>query len=186
MLPRFFLENAVFQLQVLHFANCDALVEAPPFTGLVAVLYIRELICCPGRYSVLASRWYQHQLVQPMPGLAMNSPKLIHRIYIKPATDSRTGLPKFGNSGPLYDASHGGELIVWSSHQPFLDACRVLRADGVSGSAEMWDQTHLFPRVRATIEVAAKLTVTDCEGPPRFRSYKNGITALGRRGTGGD
>lgn len=91
----------------------------------------------------------------------MNSSKPIHRIYIQPATDTRTGLPKFGNSGRLYDAIYGGELVVWSSHQPFLDACRVLLADGVSGAAEMWDHIRPFPRMRSTIEAAEKLTVSD-------------------------
>jgi hypothetical protein len=115
----------------------------------------------------------------------MTSPNPAHRIYIQPSTDNRTGLPKFGNSGPLYDASYGGEVIVLSSHQPFLDACRVLLADGMSGPAEMWDHIRPFPRMRSTINAAAKLTVSDSEGAPRFRTYKNGVTALGRRGPDG-
>jgi hypothetical protein len=109
-----------------------------------------------------------------------------HRIYIQPSTDSRTGLSKFGKSGPLYDASYCGELIVWSSHQPFLDTCRVLLAHGMSGPAEMWDHIRPFPRMRSTIEAAAKLTVSEGKGTPRFCPYRNCLTALGRRGTGGD
>jgi hypothetical protein len=116
----------------------------------------------------------------------MGNTNSAHRIYIRSSTDNRTGLKKFGNSGPLYDAFFEGELIVWSSHQPFLDACRVLLADGMSGPAEMWDHIRPFPRMRSTIDVAAKLTVSDSEGAPRFRTYKNGITALGRRGPDGD
>ena len=116
----------------------------------------------------------------------MKPPNAIHRIYIQPSTDSRTGRTKFGNSGSLYDAIYEGELIVWSSHQPFLDACRVLLARGISGPAEMWDHIRPFPRMRSTIEAAAKLTVSEGKGTPRFRPYRNCLTALGRRGTDGD
>jgi hypothetical protein len=116
----------------------------------------------------------------------MHNANTSHRIYIQPSTDSRTGLAKFGNSGPLYDASYCGEMIVCSSHQPFLDACRVLLADGMSGPAEMWDHIRPYPRIRSTIEAAAKLTVSESEGRLRFRPYKNALTARVRRGTGGD
>ncbi len=116
----------------------------------------------------------------------MEAANSTHRIYIQPSTSRRTGLANFGKSGPLYDAIYNGELIVWSSHQPFLDACRVLLADGITGPAEMWDHVRTFPRLRSTVEAAAKLTVSEGEGSPRFRSYKNGIAAMGRHCAGGD
>lgn len=116
----------------------------------------------------------------------MGSTNSAHHIYIQPSTDNRTGLPKFGNSGPLYDASYSGKVIVRSSHQPFLDACRVLLTDGMSGPAEIWDHVRPFPRMRSTIEAAAKLRVSESGCPPRFRPYLNGLTALVRRAADGD
>jgi hypothetical protein len=79
---------------------------------------------------------------------------------------------KAGKQGLLYDAEYDGEVICTSTLTPFLDACRVLQARGLSGPAEMWDAVRPYPRMKSTIEAAAKLTVTDVGYGPTFRKWR--------------
>jgi len=88
----------------------------------------------------------------------------VHRINIS--------VVKAGKRGLLYDAEYGGEVICSSSLTPFLDRCRVLQARGLSGPVEMWDMVRPYPRMRSTVEAAAKLTVTDAGYGPVFRKWR--------------
>ena len=90
------------------------------------------------------------------------------KIYIEPTHHAVS-------RGPCYRArlnSPAGELIIESSTQPFLDAARVLRARGMTGSAEMWDSVLPYARMRGDIASLAKLTVKEGDGPPRFRRWQ--------------
>jgi hypothetical protein len=87
----------------------------------------------------------------------------VHRINIS--------VVRAGKRGLLYDAEYGGEVICSSSLTPFLDGCRVLRARGLSGPVEMWDAVRPYPRMKSTIEAAAKLTVRDTGHWPAFRRW---------------
>jgi hypothetical protein len=87
-----------------------------------------------------------------------------HRVFIRLVAPS-------SNRGPLYEAEFQGEVIVQSSAQPFLDACRVLRGRGLQGIVELWDQQGIAPRMRGLIDRAAKLAV-DETGTPRFRNHR--------------
>jgi hypothetical protein len=87
-----------------------------------------------------------------------------HKIYIREV--------KAGKQGLLYDAEYDGEVICASTLTPFLDACRVLQGRGLGGPAEMWDTVRPYPRMKSTVEAAAKLTVTDVGYGPVFRKWR--------------
>lgn len=92
-------------------------------------------------------------------------------IMISPARNPETGLLAVGQRGPLYNVTCRGELIVERTAQPLLDGARALAERGLSGPFEMWDHVRPFPRMRSTIEAAARLRVTEGEGLPRFREW---------------
>jgi len=93
------------------------------------------------------------------------------RIVIRPALD-KDGKQRLSERGPLYEASYEGELLLDASHQPFLDGCRALRAKGLGGPAEMWDEVRPYPRMLGEIEVAARLTVREpSSGGLRFARW---------------
>ena len=89
---------------------------------------------------------------------------------------------KAGKQGLLYDAEYDGEVICISTLTPFLDACRVLQARGLSGPAEMWDMVRPYPRMKSTIEAAAKLTVTDMGYGPTFKKWRSRHAQEGQGG----
>lgn len=93
------------------------------------------------------------------------------RVYIEPSINPETGRQRLSSQGPLYDATFTGGVVL-GSHQPFLDACRVLAGLGQTGPAEMWDHQRPYPRLKGLIEVAAGQTVTEGERPPRFRKWE--------------
>lgn len=95
----------------------------------------------------------------------MTSP---HRIVIAPVLKV-SGAQKCCQAGPLYSAAFEDELIIVESTEPFLDGCRVLKARGLSGLAEMWDAVRPYPRMTGDIAKAAGLTVEEGDRPPRFR-----------------
>jgi hypothetical protein len=94
-----------------------------------------------------------------------------HRIIVAPVRKSN-GAPKCSQRGPLFAARFEGETVVVESTQPLLDACRVLKARGLSGPVEMWSEGGTWARLRSTVEVAARLTVREGEGRPRFAKWK--------------
>lgn len=77
-----------------------------------------------------------------------------------------------GNRGFLYDVEYNGELLCSSTAIPFLDGCRELLARDLSGPVEMWDAVRPYPRMRSTVEAAAKLTVKETGYGPRFAKWK--------------
>jgi hypothetical protein len=76
----------------------------------------------------------------------------------------------------LFDAHLEGEdraLLVRRTHQPLLDACRVLVADDVDPRARIvmrhaGSQTHALI---AKVGAAAKLSVKEGDEPPRLRPW---------------
>jgi len=78
--------------------------------------------------------------------------------------------------GALYQGrlgSLGGEVLVTGTPQPFLDACRVLQARGLTGPVELWDAVRPYPRMRSTIEEATRWTVEEGRTvSPKLRKYK--------------
>lgn len=95
-----------------------------------------------------------------------------HKIVIRKAIDPATGRQRLSVRGPLYEAWHAGELLDGASTQPMLDGCRALAAKGLTGPVEMWDAIRPYPRLRSTIEVAAKLTVREgSKGTPRLSKW---------------
>lgn len=111
-------------------------------------------------------------------------------IMISPARNPETGLLAVGQRGPLYNVTCRGELIVERTTQPLLDGARALAERGMSGPLEMWDRVSSFPRMRSTIEAAARLSVEEGEGAPRLRKWKpfpgpNSNSVMGGKATSG-
>jgi hypothetical protein len=79
-----------------------------------------------------------------------------------------------------YTASLDGRDLC-TSPQPFLDAARVLLAEGVEPDTVLvmrWAESGTTS-LRSTVGVAAKLTVEECsDGVPRFRSYRSYPSAV--------
>jgi hypothetical protein len=76
---------------------------------------------------------------------------------------SRIFIAELGRPG-RYQArqdSPQGPVLVASTRQPLLDGCRALLAKGITGPVEMWDAVRPYPRMRADIEKAAKLTIEE-------------------------
>jgi hypothetical protein len=76
-----------------------------------------------------------------------------------------------------------GRLLV-TSRTPFLDAARVLLAEGHDPASVL--QTHRPDRavwdLRATIGRAARLTVREDNGPPQFAPYRPPVFRTGYSG----
>jgi len=95
---------------------------------------------------------------------------MTHLIYITPVFRA-DGRRHCTNRGPLFDVTYDGEHIA-RSIQPFLDGARALTAKGLTGKLEMWDHELPHPRMRGTIEGAAKLTTFEPnKGSMQFRKY---------------
>lgn len=75
--------------------------------------------------------------------------------------------------GPLFDAFYEGHLIVRNSTEPGLDSARALRAMGLTGLLEIWDDVLPYWRFRLEIERAAGLTIQEGEGRPILRKFKS-------------
>ena len=95
---------------------------------------------------------------------------MIHRIVITPSSDSNKA-PRHNSRGALYDVSYNGIIIVTASTEPCLAAARVLKARGLKGRIEMWDNVLPYCRVHTDIEKAAGLTIEEGERQPRLRRY---------------
>jgi hypothetical protein len=77
--------------------------------------------------------------------------------------------------GLLFDARLEGEerVLVRRTHQPFLDACRVLVAEGVDPTMRivMRHAGSQTDSLIAKVGAAAKLSVKEDDGPPRLRPW---------------
>lgn len=99
----------------------------------------------------------------------------MHKIYIN--------MVKAGKRGLLYDVEYNGEVICQSSLTPLLEAARTLAQRGLGGDLEMWDRVRPYPRMRSTVEAAAKLSVAEGNrlGPrfKKFAPYEKGVDENG-------
>ena len=93
----------------------------------------------------------------------------VHRIIIKPAY-RKNGTMDCVEAGPRYHALFKNEIICTST-EPFLDSARALQALGYKGNIEMWHSGSDFPSMKATLEQAAGITVSENERTPTFVSY---------------
>jgi hypothetical protein len=87
-------------------------------------------------------------------------------------TDGRQGS---SGRGLLFDAclEGGDRVLVRRTHQPFLDACRVLVDDGVDPTTRIVMRhagSHTDSLI-AKVGAAAKLSVKEDDEPPRFRAW---------------
>lgn len=89
---------------------------------------------------------------------------MTHKIYLTKVKAGRRGL--------LYDVSYEGEVICQHSLTPLLDAARTLAQRGLGGDLEMWDTVRPYPRMRSTVEAAARLAMVDSGNGPRFVKYR--------------
>jgi hypothetical protein len=77
-----------------------------------------------------------------------------------------------GEAGYVYSVICNGELLVAHVRNPECDAARALVAQGISGKLILCDGKTGKPRVFIDIEKAAKLTIEEAAGAPRFRKYR--------------
>ena len=93
----------------------------------------------------------------------------VHRIIIKPAY-RKNGTMDCVEAGPRYHSLFKNEIICTST-EPFLDSARALQALGYKGNIEMWHSGSDFPSMKATLEHAAGITVSENERTLTFVSY---------------
>jgi hypothetical protein len=77
-----------------------------------------------------------------------------------------------GRDGYRYSVVFGGKLLVDRSRDPECDAARLLLAKGITGQLTLLDGKTGKPRTVIDIERAARLTVEETAGAPRFRKYR--------------
>lgn len=79
----------------------------------------------------------------------------------------------YGSRGQLFDGFIDGRLVVHSS-QPLLAAIRVLLSEGCNPDARivMRYEGCKYDALRSTVGKAARLTVSDRNGPPAFGRWK--------------
>lgn len=99
----------------------------------------------------------------------------IHRIIIQPAY-RMNGTRDCVEAGPRYHSRFKNEIICTST-EPFLDSARLLKAKGYKGNIEMWHSGSDFPSMKAPLEQAAGITVSENERTPTFVKYKSFPTA---------
>lgn len=78
---------------------------------------------------------------------------MTHRVYVRELKPNSRGTP--------YEVTYEGEVLLPSAMTPLFDAARALQERGLSGPLEMWDTGRSYPRMKSTIEAAARLTVRD-------------------------
>jgi len=64
-----------------------------------------------------------------------------------------------------------GAVLIKSSRQPLLDACRALIEMGITGRVEMWDAVRPYARMSADIEKGAKLMCREDRGKLELVRY---------------
>ncbi len=112
---------------------------------------------------------------------------MTHRIVITPSRDSNQA-PRHNSRGPLFDVSYNGNIIVTATIEPCLDGARALKAMGVTGRLELWDNVLPYCRLNAEIDKAANLTVREGDRPPsfaKFQSFSRRLTKDGELRSGG-
>ena len=77
-----------------------------------------------------------------------------------------------GRAGYVYSVVYDGKLLVDRSRDPECDAARALRAQGITGELTLLDGKTGKPRTIIDIANAARLTVEETGGMPRFRKYR--------------
>jgi hypothetical protein len=77
-----------------------------------------------------------------------------------------------GRDGYRYSVLFEGKLLVERSRDPHCDAARALLGKGITGKLTMLDGKTGKPRTVVDIEKAARLTVEETGGAPRFRKYR--------------
>ena len=77
-----------------------------------------------------------------------------------------------GEAGYVYSVIYDGKLLVERSCDPECDAARALVLQGIAGKLSLCDGKTGKPRTIIDIERAAKLTVEEAAGAPRFRKYR--------------
>jgi hypothetical protein len=77
-----------------------------------------------------------------------------------------------GRDGYRYSVVFEGQLLVDRSRDPECDAARALLAQGITGQLTLLDGKTGQPRTIIDIEKAARLTVEETGGMPRFRTYR--------------
>jgi hypothetical protein len=77
-----------------------------------------------------------------------------------------------GRDGYRYSVLFDGKLIVDQSRDPECDAARALLAQGITGKLTLCDGKTGVPRIVIDIEKAARLTVEETGGLPRFKKYR--------------
>lgn len=90
-----------------------------------------------------------------------------------------------GAAGNYTASLDDGEIIVRSSRQPLLDACRVLIARGLKGPVEMWDRARPYSRLSGQIEALACLEIKAerlRRGAPRAQDRLLASRGMGRQG----
>ena len=79
---------------------------------------------------------------------------------------------KAGHKGQHYQVTFQDEVILDSTTNPELDACRVLLAKGITGRLETWRRDLPYPCMILDIEKAAKRSVRDNRfGTPVFCKF---------------
>jgi len=93
-------------------------------------------------------------------------------ITVSPATNA-DGQRAYSKRGPLFDCKVEGRLIVERSHQPFLEGARWLVELGYDPEAllVMRHAGSDLDSLRATIGAAARLTIKERNGAPRFERW---------------
>jgi hypothetical protein len=90
-----------------------------------------------------------------------------------------------GEAGYVYSVICDGKLLVERSRDPECDAARALVAQGITGKLSLCDGKTGKPRTMIDVEKAAKLTVEEAAGAPRFRRHRKrgGSEGYGREET---
>jgi hypothetical protein len=73
----------------------------------------------------------------------------LYRIEIEPISMTRTG--------QRYRARYAGAMLVKSSRYPELDACRALRARGITGTIQVWHSDAMYAAMHVDIEQGAAI-----------------------------
>ena len=88
----------------------------------------------------------------------------VHIIHVAPA-----------RTPGKFAAFLGERQIVAASRTPFCDGARALLAEGAAAPSDLLIMRHTgseHDALKAAVGVAAKLTVTESNGPPEFRPWK--------------
>jgi hypothetical protein len=103
----------------------------------------------------------------------------IHQLMVLPCQPLR---PDDHNWPGRFDAHYGDRLLVERSRTPFCDGARALLDKGLADPGDRLVMRYAGSESDAlisTVGTAAKLTVSDANGPPQFRPWKPFQTMAG-------